>query len=257
MKKIALITWASSGLGIDFARQLSMKWYHCLLTARDQEKLKKVQEELEKSWWSAEIYGADISDMKECLQLANYIVTTYPKIEVVINNAWFGAFGEFQEISLETQLNMVDLNCKALLTLTHSIANTMMQHNTQGYILNVASTAAFQPGPTMATYFATKAFVLSWSQALQFERKTKWIHVTALCPWATKTAFFERSKVADSSQMVQNMMLSDEVVKQWLDWLFMKKSKVIPWFMNKFLYFIWLISPTNLIMWIVKKIIAQ
>ena len=68
---------------------------------------------------------------------------------------------------------MIDLNCKAILTLTHSIGNAMMQHNTQGYILNVASTAAFQPGPTMATYFATKAFVLSWSQALQFERKEK------------------------------------------------------------------------------------
>jgi short-subunit dehydrogenase len=68
---------------------------------------------------------------------------------------------------------MVDVNCKALLILTHSIANTMMQHKTEGYILNVASTAAFQPGPTMATYFATKAFVLSWSQALQFERKAK------------------------------------------------------------------------------------
>lgn len=257
MKKIALITWASSGLGVDFARQLSKKWYYCVLTARDQEKLKKVKEELEKNWWSSEIYRADISDMNECFQLAHYIVTTYPNIDVLINNAWFGAYGEFQDISLETQLNMIDLNCKAILTLTHTIGNAMMQHNTQGYILNVASTAAFQPGPTMATYFATKAFVLSWSQALQFERKEKWIQVTALCPWATKTAFFDRSNVADSSQMVQNMMRSDEVVKQWLDWLFMKKSVVIPWFMNTFLYCIWLIMPTKLIMWIVKKIMAK
>lgn len=257
MQPIALITWASSGLGVDFAKQLSKKGYHCILTARDERKLNLVCQDIISTWWTAEMYVADLSDMESCKRLAQYVVDTYPHIEVLINNAWFGAYGNFQEIALDTQLNMIDLNCKALLALTHTLAKHMLQNNTTGYILNVASTAAFQPGPTMATYFATKAFVLSWSQAVQFERKEQGIQVSTLCPWATKTAFFDRSKVADSSQMVKNMMHSEEVVKQWLDGLFAKKRVIIPWFMNKFLYYIGLISPTDLIMWIVKKIMAK
>lgn len=257
MKPVALITWASSWLGIDFAKQLSTRGYHCILTARDESKLKKVQQELIENGWSAEIYVADISDMDVCKQLAEHIINNHPNIQVLINNAWFGAYGNFQDIALDTQLNMIDLNCKSLLVLTHIIATHMFHHKTKGYILNVASTAAFQPGPTMATYFATKAFVLSRWQALRYEWNSKGIHITTLCPWATKTAFFDRSKVADSAAMVQNMMQSDEVVKQWLDGLFSKKSVIIPWFMNKFLYYIGLISPTEIIMWIVAKIMKK
>jgi short-subunit dehydrogenase len=257
MKPIALITWASSWLGIDFAKQLSKRWYHCLLTARSESKLISVQEDIIAAWWSAEIYIADISDMSACERLSKYVLDAYPQIEVVINNAWFGAYGYFQEIDLQTQLNMIDLNCKALLFLTHTLSTQMLLSKTAWYILNVASTAAFQPWPTMATYFASKAFVLSLSQALRFEWKSQGIHVAALCPWATKTAFFDRSNVADSAQMVQGMMRSDAVVKQWLDWLFAKKDVIIPWFMNNVLYYLGLFSPTNMIMWIVQKIMAK
>lgn len=257
MKPVALITWASSWLGIDFAKQLSARGYHCVLTARDEGKLNKVQQELIDNGWSADIYVGDISDMNACKQLAEYIIDNHPSIAVLINNAWFGAHGNFQDIALDIQLNMIDLNCKSLLVLTHTLAQHMFHNKTKGYILNVASSAAFQPGPTMATYFATKAFVLSRWQALRFERKKKGVHVTTLCPWATKTAFFDRSKVADSAPMVQNMMQSDEVVKQWLDGLFVKKSVVIPWFMNKFLYYLGIISPTDIIMWIVTKMMKK
>lgn len=257
MKNIALITWASSWLGVDFAKQLSQQGYHCVLVARDEKRLQEVQVEIDAAGGSADIYIADLSDSDACERLATYVRDRYPHIDVLINNAWFGAYGNFQEIDLTTQLNMVEVNCKALLLLMHSIGSQMVLSDRGGYILNVASTAAFQPGPTMATYFATKAFVLSLSEAVRFERKSKGVHVTALCPGATKTAFFDRSKVASSAQMVQRMMRSDEVVNQWLAWLFAKKRVVIPWLMNKMLLYIWCIAPRNMVMSIVQKIMAK
>jgi short-subunit dehydrogenase len=138
---------------------------------------------------------------------------TNKHISVLINNAGFGANGDFEAIESDRQLNMIDLNCRSLTYLLQTVGQQMLKHQIHGYILNVASTAAFQPGPTMATYFATKAFVLSLTHAVRFERKDKHIHVAALCPGATKTDFFNNSHNNPKSMMLQTMMESADVVK--------------------------------------------
>lgn len=252
MKKIALITGASSGLWIDFAIQLADKWYHCILVARSEDKLLAVKKDIENQWWTAEIIVWDLSSQVFCQSLVASV--NIHKISVFINNAGFGAHGAFESIDSEHQLNMIDLNCKTVTYLMQQIGFNMMKHHTQWHILNVASTGAFQPWPTMATYFATKAFVLSITHAVRFERKDKHIHVAALCPGPTKTAFFEHSQNKTGSLLLKSMMLSSEVVRIGLEWLFAKKKVIIPGFMNKLTAYLGLFMPVDIVMGVVKKI---
>jgi len=252
MKKNALITWASSWLGVDFAHQLAHRGYHCILVARSEDKLLCVQQDIQSAWGSAEIIVGDLSDQKFCISLMQSITNKH--ISVLINNAGFGENGDFEVIESDRQLNMIDLNCRSLTYLLQAVGQQMLKHHIHGYILNVASTAAFQPGPTMATYFATKAFVLSLTHSCRFERKDKHIHVAALCPGATKTEFFNNSHNNPKSMMLQTMMESADVVKIGLEWLFSKKKVIIPGFMNKMIAYSGLWSPVDMVMWIVKKI---
>jgi short-subunit dehydrogenase len=251
MKKNALITWASSGLGVDFAHQLAHSGYHCILVARSEDKLLAVQKDIQSAWGSTEIIVGDLSDQQFCTTMMQKLADKH--ISVLINNAGFGAHGDFEILDTDRQLNMIDLNCRSLTYLLQVVGQQMLKYNIHGYILNVASTAAFQPGPTMATYFATKAYVLSLTQAVRFERKDKYIHVAVLCPGATKTDFFNNSHNNPKSMMLQTMMESADVVKIGLEWLFSKKKIIIPWFMNKMLYYSGLWSPVDMVMRIVKK----
>ena len=181
----ALITGASSGIGKDMALYLSELGYDLILVAKTKEKLEKVKEQIKTK---AIIIVADLSKREEVEKL--YYQTKKEKIDLLINNAGFGAFGTFDQIDLAKELEMIEVNIKALHILMKLFLRDMEKRD-QGIILNVASSAAFYPGPLMATYYATKVYVYRLSLALQEELKKKKskVQVSVLCPGPVDTNF--------------------------------------------------------------------
>lgn len=182
----ALITGASSGIGRDMARYLASMGWDLILVARREDRLNALKKEL--SSVSVRCIKADVSSYEECLRL--YDETKDERIDMLINNAGFGLAGEFAETDLERELEMVDVNIKALHTLTKLYVKDFVARDS-GIILNVASSAGFMAGPLMATYYATKNYVLRLSEALSEElrRKGSRVTISALCPGPVKTEF--------------------------------------------------------------------
>ena len=181
----ALITGASSGIGLDMARYLAQKKYELILVARNREKLEQIQKTLPTK---VTIIVADLANEQKVKEL--YVVTKKENIDILINNAGFGDFGYFTETDLNKELEMINTNIKALHILTKFFLRDMEQRNS-GYILNVASSASFQPGPLMSTYYATKSYVYQLTEAIYYEQKKKKtnVHISVLCPGPVKTNF--------------------------------------------------------------------
>jgi short-subunit dehydrogenase len=197
--EIVLVTGASAGLGELFARRFAAGRRHVALVARRRERLDALAAELAKA------HGIDAVPLEYDLQRPDApgeLVADLERrgytVDTLVNNAGFGARGEFAELGRERQVGMVDLNVRSLVDLTHRVLPGMIARK-RGGILNVASTAAFQPGPYMAVYYATKAFVLSWSEALHEELKPHGIHVSALCPGPTSTEFGDVAGMKDTA----------------------------------------------------------
>jgi len=179
-----LITGASSGIGEAFARKLAERGHNLLLVARSEDKLINLCNELGRAGSShAQYFAVDLSLPESPARLFEETVKRDLQIDFLINNAGFGSMGEFATLDPERELNMIDLNVRALVELTHRFLQPMRERK-GGVIINVASTAAFQPVPFMTTYAATKAFVLSFSEALWEENRAHGIQVMALCPGA-------------------------------------------------------------------------
>ena len=181
----ALITGASSGIGLDMARYLSTKKVELFLVSRSKEKLEMIQKELPTK---VTVIVADLSFEQKVKEL--YALVKKENIDILINNAGFGKFGNFTDTNLNDEIEMIDLNIKAVHILTKLILKDMEDRNS-GYILNVASSAAFQPGPLMATYYATKSYVYNLSEAIYYEekKKKKNVHISVLCPGPVDTNF--------------------------------------------------------------------
>jgi len=189
-----LITGASSGIGEVFARKLAALGRNVLLVARSEDKLITLCNELGRSSSiRAQYVALDLSKPDSAARLFDEARKRGLNIDLLINNAGFGSMGEFSKLDLARELNMIDLNVKSLVELTRLFLQPMIEQK-QGAIINVASTAAFQPVPFMATYAATKAFVLSFSEALWEENRGYGIKVLALCPGVTETNFFEAAR---------------------------------------------------------------
>jgi uncharacterized protein len=187
----ALITGASSGIGEAFARKLAAQGRNVLLVARSEDKLITLCNELGRmNSIRAQHLALDLSLPESPARVFEETEKRGLIIDLLINNAGFGAFGDFAKIDLQRQLNMIDLNIKSLLELTYRYLIPMRERK-RGAIINVASTAAFQPVPYMTTYAATKGFVLSFSEALWEENRSFGVTVMALCPGVTETNFFE------------------------------------------------------------------
>lgn len=184
MTPVALVTGASSGLGAEFARQLSAKGYRLVLTARRKDRLDSLVAEL----GHARAIAIDLSEPGAAGRLMADLAAADETVSLLVNNAGYGLVGRFSKLDAERQRAMIDLNCGALVELAHAVLPAMRERR-KGAILNVASTGAFQPGPGFAVYFATKAFVLSFSEALHEELRSDGIGVTALCPGPTATEF--------------------------------------------------------------------
>ncbi|MBA3677848.1 MAG: SDR family oxidoreductase [Sphingosinicella sp.] len=184
-KPVTLITGASSGLGAEFARQCARRGDEILLVARRQDRLEKLAAEL---GGKAHVLVADLATTGASARLLSEIERRGFSVEILINNAGFGLAGTFAELPLERQSEMIDLNIKALTELTHLVLPGMIARRSGG-ILNIASTGAFQAGPGFGVYFATKAYVLSFTEALHQELKGSGVRVSALCPGPTRTEF--------------------------------------------------------------------
>ncbi|NNE51651.1 MAG: SDR family oxidoreductase [Sulfitobacter sp.] len=193
MSKVALVTGASSGIGKEFARYHAEKGGDVVLTARREETLKEIKAELEKEHGiSAHVFACDLGKAGAAGELYGRIKKAGLDVDILINNAGFGGQGKHIDRALEDELDMIDLNVKALVSLTQQVAQEMVERGS-GKILNVGSTAGFMPGPNQAVYFATKAFVKSFSEALAQEMQGTGVTVTLLAPGYVETEFAERS----------------------------------------------------------------
>jgi hypothetical protein len=193
MKHWALITGASSGIGLELARLFAAGGHNLVLAARNEQRLTTLAEEFRQAHGTeTRVLPADLS----CPGAASTIFQGVCDLEigVLVNNAGFGHYGEFAKTDLKAQTDLMQVNMTALVELTHLFLQPMLKQN-RGRILNVASVAAFQPGPTVNLYYASKAFVYSFSYALANELANTGITVTTLCPGTTRTEFFDRANI--------------------------------------------------------------
>lgn len=227
-----LITGASSGIGAAFARKLAARGRNVLLVARSEEKLIALCNELGRlTSIRAQYLPLNLEQPDAAAQLFEETQKRELEIEMLINNAGFGSMGDFARLDIDRELQMLQLNIRAVVDVTHRFLLPMRERK-RGTIINVASTAGFQAVPYMATYAATKAFVLSFSEALSEENRVHGIHVMALCPGVTETNFFDASGI-DRPPM-RTIQTSEEVVETALRALPRKKSVVISGWTNWF-----------------------
>lgn len=225
-----LITGASSGIGAAFARKLAARGRNVFLVARSEDKLIALCNELGRlTSIRAQYLALDLRHPDAGAQLLEETQKRELEIEMLINNAGFGSMGEFIRLDLNHELDMIQLNIRALVDLTHRFIQPMRDRK-RGTIINVASTAAFQAVPYMATYAATKAFVLSFSEALWEENRSHGVHVMALCPGVTETNFFEAAGI-DRPPM-RTIQTPEEVVETALRALPREKPTVISGWTN-------------------------
>ena len=228
MNKVALITGASAGLGVDFARQLSARGYRLVLAARRKDRLEALAKELGK----ARAVAIDLSKANAAAKLMADIEAHGETVDLLVNNAGFGLIGKFAELDARREREMIDLNVGSLTDLCRAVVPAMIKRKS-GAILNVASTAAFQPGPKMAVYFATKAFVLHFSEALHEELKPHGIKVTCLCPGPTRTEFGDIAGFGGNGLFDKVAMDSPAVVEAGLKALDRNHAVVVPGLANK------------------------
>jgi short-subunit dehydrogenase len=210
-----LITGASAGLGEGFARALAAEEKSLILTARRVDRLDALAAELRATGVAVDVFAADLADPAAPAKLVADISAAGLTIDTLINNAGFGLRGPVADLDAEQQLGMIDVNCRALVALSRGVLPGMIAAG-QGGILNVASSAAFQPGPWMSVYYATKAFVLSFSEGLHEEVKQQGVRVAALCPGPTRTEFAEVAGMRDSALFERFAVDPDSVVRNGL-----------------------------------------
>ncbi len=235
----ALITGASSGIGTDIARELSNMGYDLIIVARRKTRLAKLKSELKTN---VDIINMDISSTYNCLDLYNQVKNE--DIGILVNCAGFGVFGDFTTTSLDKELDMIDTNIKGLHVLTKLFLTEFTRRN-RGYILNVASAAAFAPGPLMSGYYASKSYVLRLTESIYGELKAinSSVGISALCPGPVDTEFNKVAKVHFNTKSLS----SEYVAKYAVEKMFKKKLLIIPGFKMKIAYFFSRIMPTKLL----------
>ena len=236
----ALITGASSGIGRDMARYLSVKGYDLILVARRIEPMEELKKELNTN---VQIIQLDISTKENCYEL--YDKTKNENIDILINNAGFGIFGEFEEVDLEKEINLINTNITAVHILTKLYIKDMIKRDS-GNILNVASIAGFMPGPLMSSYYASKNYVVALSRAIQKELKKKKSNVklSVLCPGPVNTNFNNVAGVKFNLKSVT----SEYVAKYGIDKMLKGKKVILPTFQIKLVKLFTKIAPDSLIL---------
>lgn len=235
MERAALITGASTGIGLALAKRFAKDGHNVVLTARSAERLENAAREIEQSFQvSTKVLPADLSDPHAPRTVFDACEQENIEVQFLVNNAGFGLNGKFAQLDLGEQLDMIQLNVTALVHLTGLFLPKMLERN-RGRIMNIASTAAFQPGPTMAVYYATKAFVLSFGEAVANELRGSNVTLTTVCPGPTTTGFQDRAGAHDMPMLKSPMikvMSADEVAQIGYDAFLKGKSVVIPGIFN-------------------------
>lgn len=234
----ALITGASTGIGREFAHLAAQDGYDLVLVARSESNLESVAAAIRQKFGkNVSIVVKDLSKPGIPREVFSAIENSASDVDVLINNAGFGLVGKFWELGEQEQVDMVELNVTALTHLSRLFLPSMIQRR-RGQIMNIASTAAFQPGPLMSVYYATKAYVLSFSEAIHNEAKDFGVTVTCLCPGPTRTEFDKRAGSTNTKLFEGgNVMTAREVAE--IGWQGMKRGKalVIPGTLNRLMAF--------------------
>ncbi len=252
-KQTALITGASAGIGMELAKLFAADAVDLVLVARRQEKLEKLAHELaEQHRVNVRVVAVDLSDSAVPIRIERELADAGVTVDVLVNNAGFGANGPFHELPIERQMSMVQVNVVALTHLTRLFLPGMVERQ-RGGVLNVGSTAAFQPGPYMAVYFATKAYVLSFTEALAEELRGTGVRVTCLAPGATKTEFFDEADMQDSPLARMGMMDSAAVAQAGYRAFCAGRAIVVPGTKNKLGAFAVRFAPRS----VVRKLTAR
>ena len=235
MTQTALITGASGGIGLELARQFAQNGFDLVLVARSRNKLQQLADELQSQYQiSVAVLVKDLTEPSAPDEIYAELQERGTAVNILINNAGFATYGFFNELDLQRELAMIQLNVAALTHLTWLFLQGMVAAG-DGKILNVSSTAAFQPGPLMAVYYATKAYVLSFSEAVANELADKGVTVTALCPGPTASGFQSRAEMEDSKLVQGGLMSAAEVAKSGYDGLMAGKTVIIPGAKNRIL----------------------
>jgi short-subunit dehydrogenase len=252
-RQTALITGASTGIGYELAKIFAAEQYDLVLVARNEERLHAVKKELEaRNGISARVLAADLADPAAPATIHDLLQREGVQIDVLVNNAGFGQYGDFHRGDLRRYLDMVQVNITALVHLTGLFLPGMVARR-KGRVLNVASTAGFQPGPLMAVYYATKAMVVSFSNAIHAELAGTGVTVTTLCPGPTRTEFHVRAETGRSRLFRGPMMMkADAVARAGYDAMQRGKMVVIPGAVNNMLMF----SATRLLprAWVTRMV---
>jgi short-subunit dehydrogenase len=236
-----LITGASAGIGEEFARALAAEKENLILVARREDRLNNLARELaESSGVSVQVLAADLATPDGINTVVSTVAARNWQLKGLINNAGFGDRGPFSELSLERQLNMIQVNVTGLVALTRQLVGSL-KAAPDSFIINVASTAAFQAGPGMAIYYATKAFVLSFSEALHEELRETGIAVSALCPGATASEFAAEANMTNTRLFKAGTMSARAVVRTAL--AKRRNAIVIPGLRNRLMIWSGKISP--------------
>lgn len=236
-----VLTGASAGIGEVFAHQLAQQNQDLILVARREDRLNSLAQDLQTRYGiRAEVIKADLAETDGANQLAQTIKEAGWPISGLINNAGFGDRGAFAELALERQLAMIQVNVTSLVSLTWQLL-PLLRSQPGSFVINVASTAAFQAGPNMAIYYATKAFVLSFSEALHEELKQAGVQVSALCPGPTETEFASEAHLEDTKLFNTATMSAEAVVRKALAGR--RRAIVIPGLMNLLMVWSGKLSP--------------
>ncbi len=246
LHQTALITGASAGIGAAFARALAREGYNLVLIARRADRLQILAEEIQQiSPVKIEIFPADLVNTADLARLEARI-PQIPNLAVVINNAGFGTGGDFARVPLKPELDMVRLHVIASMTIMHA-ALPVLANQPNSALINVSSTMSFLPTPKNATYGATKAFLNSFSQAVQGELSTRHVRIQALCPGFTESEFHDIIKMDRARVPAFLWMTADQVVAESLQGMREGRSMVVPGWANKAFYFIATSLPQSLL----------
>ena len=240
----ALITGASKGIGKAIAREWAKKGHNVLLVARNKEALDQLAWDIKKEFGvDTDFFAADLSLADSPTLLYNWCKDKGYAVDVLVNNAGFGSSGAFDTISLQEQLNMMQVNMNALVSLTHLFLPELKKQS-QSYILNIASSAAYQAVPFLSVYAASKAFVLQFSRGLSYELKGSNVSVTCISPGSTDTDFATTAQVGEKAMKAAAKvnMTPEAVAKIAIDSMLSKKTETVTGFINKLgAFLVWLV----------------
>jgi len=254
MSRVALITGASGGIGSELALLIAKDGFDCILVARSHERLNELATRLEREFHvGTMVLAKDLSNPHAVDEIFEEVTAAGKEVEILVNNAGYSVYGLFAETDGRAEADMLQVNVIALTQLTKVFLRGMVERR-KGRILNLGSTASFEPGPLMAVYYASKAYVLSFSEALANELKGTSVSVTALCPGPTRTGFQERSAVGGSRLFAGQVADAGSVALAGYRGLMGRRTIVIPGFRNKLIPLVVRLAPRGLVRGVVRRL---